>query len=257
LPLIQGSFAILLSYFGALWCHFFIVNREKRKLRNLFQRYLPPVIIQQLLSLEDTDFFAGQEKQLCILFSDIRSFTTYSEKKTPAQVVARLNEYFDAMADVVTAYGGIVDKFIGDGLLAFFGIVKPQENPSISGAHCAWEMLAKLEALNTLWTDRGEDPFRIGIGLHTGRVMVGNIGSKIKTEFTVIGDAVNLASRLEGMTKELNAAILLSETVYQDIKNLFDVSAKGMVTLKGRSPEKAYELIGLANRRAAPEKSNS
>jgi adenylate cyclase len=246
LPFVQGGLAILLGYFSALWCRFYIFDREKRKQRNLLKRYLPPVIVDQLLVLNDTDLFKGEDRRLCILFSDIRSFTSYSEKKPPAVIVDRLNQYFDAMADVVITHGGIVDKYIGDGLLAFFGLLRPEEETSISGIRCADAMLTKLTELNQLWTDRGEAPFKIGIGLHTGQVMVGNIGRR-KTEFTVIGDNVNLASRLESMTKELKAAILISEAVYQDTQTEVIVEPKGLVALKGRSPEKTYELIGLVD----------
>ncbi len=226
---------------------FFISNRERRKLQNLFERYLPPEIVKKLLAAKEDDFFVGNNKCLCILFSDIRNFTGFSEQKTPQKIVARLNEYFDAMAGEVTAQKGIVDKFIGDGMLAFFGVLESDDNPSLSGVRCAVNMMDRLETLNETWKSRGEEPFKIGIGLHTGIVMLGNIGSTNKTEFTVIGDVVNLASRLESMTKALDAPILISETVYHDLQNVIETEEKGMVIIRGRSTEKTYQLIGFKN----------
>lgn len=244
LPVAQGSVAVVLSGFGTFLARDFIVNKEKRRLRNLFQRYLPPAVVEQMVTGHDSDFFSGQNKKLCILFSDVRSFTTYSETRTPAEIVARLNEYFHAMAEEIGAEGGIVDKFIGDGILAFFGAVRPTENVSLDGVRAAIRMQERLKALNEGWTARGEQPFRIGVGLHTGVVMVGNIGSEHKTEFTVIGDAVNLASRLESKTKELATPILVSEVVAGDVREFMDVEEKGVVPIKGRKEENVFGVLG-------------
>jgi len=226
---------------------FFIFNREKRKLRNLFERYLPPEIVKQLLASTEDNFFVGKNQCLCILFSDIRNFTRFSEKKKPHEIVLRLNEYFDVMAAEVTAQKGIVDKFIGDGMLAFFGVLESDNNPSMSGVRCALNMMSRLEDLNKTWHGRGEELFKIGIGLHTGTVMLGNIGSKNKTEFTVIGDTVNLASRLESMTKALDAPILISESVHHDLQDKIETEERGVVTIRGRSPAKTYQLLGFKN----------
>ncbi len=244
LPVAQGAIALVLSGFGAFLARDFIVNREKRRLRNLFQRYLPPTVVEQMVTGHDADFFAGQNKRLCILFSDVRSFTTYSENRTPAEIVGRLNAYFHAMAEEIGREGGIVDKFIGDGILAFFGAVRPTANPSLDGVRAALRMQERLKVLNETWTARGEPPFKIGVGLHTGLVMVGNIGSEYKTEFTVIGDAVNLASRLESTTKELATPILVSQTVAEDIAEFMETEEKGVVPIKGRHEENVFGVIG-------------
>ena len=244
-PLVPMALLVVTAHVSAFLYRGHVVNWEKRRLRHLFQRYLPPTIVTQLLETNETDFFSGKNKRLCILFSDVRGFTSYSENRTPGEIVSRLNVYFDAMAAEVTANGGIVDKFIGDGLLAFFGAVGKQDNPSLAAVRTALGMQKRLDDLNRQWAAQGEAPFRIGIGLHTGEVMVGNIGSEHKTEFTVIGDAVNLASRLESKTKELNAPILISETVLGDIRDVAEVEAKGRVAIKGRSAENTYHLIRI------------
>lgn len=244
-PYVPTIFVIIGGCSVTIVYRFFVFNREKRKLRNLFERYLPPEIVGKLLASNEDDFFVGNNRYLCILFSDIRNFTGFSEEKSPIEVVTRLNEYFNAMAAEVTQQKGIVDKFIGDGMLAFFGVLDADDNPSLAGARCALNMQARLKTLNATWLERGEEPFEIGVGLHTGIVMLGNIGSENKTEFTVIGDVVNLASRLESMTKALDASILISETVYNDLGDVIETEEKGMVTIRGRSPEKTYQLLGL------------
>jgi adenylate cyclase len=245
IPVVAPILVFSATSFSSFLYRDYIVDLEKRRLRHLFQRYLPPKIVDQLLEVSDTEFFSGESKQLCILFSDVRGFTTYSEKRTPAEIVARLNEYFDAMAAEVADNGGIVDKFIGDGLLAFFGAVGDGGNPSLDAARTAIGMQRRLEDLNGQWAAKGEATFRIGIGLHRGNVMVGNIGSHYKTEFTVIGDPVNLAARLESKTKELEADILVSQSVADDLQSITELEPKGHVNIKGRSAETVYELIRI------------
>lgn len=242
LPAAGGLASVLLGAVSAVIVRNFVQDAEKRRLRNMFKRYLHPDIIQRLLAAEDVDFFKGEHKILCILFSDIRGFTTFAESRGPAEVVARLNEYFDAMAEVTAHYGGVVDKFLGDGLMVFFGGFSEKGNASVAGCQTAVAMIRKLDELNAVWAAKGEPTFRIGIGLHTGLVMVGNIGSKNKTEFTIIGDAVNLAARLQDKTKELGVDVLISEAVRLDLAEAMDVEEKGVVEIRGRAPVKTYQL---------------
>ncbi len=243
LPYVQGSIVISGCFLFAMLYQSFVVDYEKNRLRSLFGRYLPKEIVDQLLEANEAAFFAGENKQLCILFSDIRGFTSYSENRKPAEIVKRLNEYFEAMSAEVVAEGGIVDKFIGDGMLAFFGVLNPEGNPSIAGMKAALRMETRLQELNKKWLAEGGPAFRIGIGVHTGEVMVGNIGSRSKTEFTVIGDAVNLASRLEGKTKEFDATVIISDTIYRQEKDHIVVEEKGVVPIKGRLAERIYHLL--------------
>ncbi len=242
-PFVQGSVVLLGCFLLAVFYQSFVVDSEKNRLRNLFGRYLPKEIVTKLLQENDASFFAGENKKLCILFSDIRGFTSYSETREPAEIVQRLNEYFEAMSAEVVAEGGIVDKYIGDGLLAFFGVLDPDGNPSVAGMKAALRMEVRLKELNQKWLTEGTAPFKIGIGLHTGEVMVGNIGSQSKTEFTVIGDAVNLASRLEGKTKEFDATVIISDTIYRAEKEHIVVEEKGVVPIKGRLDEQIYSLL--------------
>ncbi|MFH1090151.1 MAG: adenylate/guanylate cyclase domain-containing protein, partial [Pseudomonadota bacterium] len=187
----------------------------------------------------------GESKRLCLMFTDIRNFTTYSEKKEPTEVVSRLNEYLEAMSGVITSEGGVVDKYLGDGIMAFFGAFDEKVPATLAGARAALGMLEKLEKLNAKWSAEGLETFKIGIGMHTGVVKIGNIGSQNKMEFTVIGDAVNLASRLQDKTKELNEAIVISGESYQDLGAAALVDDRGYVDIKGRSQTKVYALKGL------------
>jgi len=245
LPAAGGLTALLLGFGGAFFFRHWIVDREKRKVRAVFQRYLPAKVVRKLLASRDEDFFRGETRRLCLMFSDIRGFTTYSEKRPPAEVVGRLNEYFTAMSAVIASEGGAVDKFLGDGIMAFFGAFDDHARPSLAGARAALKMLAELDRLNAEWTVQGRETFRIGIGLHTGRVMIGNIGSPSKMEYTVIGDAVNLASRLQDKTKDLGEAVVISQEVYLDLADEAVVEDRGLVDIKGRAQTRAYALKGL------------
>ncbi len=257
LPVVKGVGAIILGGAVALLWREYGMEREKKLQRKLFQRYLPSHVVDKLMEMGDAEFFKGERRELCILFSDIRGFTTWSKDQPPQEVVGRLNEYFEAMTQVVQHHGGVVDKFLGDGLLAFFGIVKNDESPSLSGGKAALEMQDVLESLNAAWALKGEHLFKIGVGMHTGPVMVGNIGSQSKSEFTVIGDPVNVASRLESMTKQLGCPILVTEAFYDDVKSSMVFEDQGEVAVRGHSTMHAYALVSLAPAAPAEGKGNA
>ena len=244
-PLVGGWLSLVVGQVLSFSYRYMVADREKRKIRRIFQRYLPPRVVEQILATHDRDFLLGENKRLCLMFTDIRSFTTYSEKKSPAEVVGRLNEYFEAMSRIIVAEGGVVDKFLGDGIMAFFGAFDQKRPPSLAGARAALEMLKDLEKLNQGWAAAGEETFRIGIGLHTGQVKIGNIGSENKMEYTVIGDAVNLASRLQDKTKVLGDEIVMSEDVFQDLGDVAIAEDRGFEDIKGRSQSRVYALKGL------------
>jgi adenylate cyclase len=180
------------------------------------------------------------------LFSDIRGFTTLSEKMDPQHLVALLNEYFTEMVNIVMDEGGVVDKYIGDAIMAVFGapVAKPED--AANAVRAAVRMRIALRELNTRLAGRGLPPLRTGIGIHTGVVVAGNIGSERRMEYTVIGDAVNLASRLESSTKEVGADVLISEDTYELTKSTIEARAMREITVKGRNqPVMTYEVVGL------------
>jgi adenylate cyclase len=181
-----------------------------------------------------------------ILFTDIRSFTTISEKMDPQALVALLNEYFTEMVGIVMHEDGVVDKYIGDAIMAVFGAPVPKPEDARNAVRAAVRMRRALQHLNTRLEQRGLPTLRTGIGIHTGEVVAGNIGSERRMEYTVIGDAVNLASRLESNTKDLGVNVLISEDTYALTKEVIEVRPVKEITVKGRrAPVMTYEVLGL------------
>jgi adenylate cyclase len=188
----------------------------------------------------------GESLKVTILFTDIRSFTTLSEKMDPQQLVGLLNEYFTEMVGIVMHEDGVVDKYIGDAIMAVFGAPVPKPQDAVNAVRAAVRMRRALFDLNQKLAERGRPGLRTGIGIHTGEVVAGNIGSEKRMEYTVIGDAVNLASRLESNTKDLGVNILISEDTYALTKHVIEVRPMREITVKGRgAPVMTYEVLGL------------
>jgi adenylate cyclase len=195
----------------------------------------------------------GETLTATILFSDIRSFTSISEKMDAKQLVSLLNEYFTEMVDVVIKEDGVVDKYIGDAIMAVFGAPVPKKDDAVHAVRAAVGMRKALAALNEKLKQRGMKPIRTGIGIHTGEVVAGNIGSEKRMEYTVIGDTVNLASRLESSTKELGTPVLVSQDTYDLVKDHVDARPVKEITVKGREkPVMTYEILGLKGEALAP-----
>jgi len=196
------------------------VTTMEQDMRNVFSKFVPQQIIDELLTRKSrTSMLAGEKRVLAILFSDIRSFTTLTEINPPEKVVSFLNRYLEMMCDIITSHGGMVDKFIGDAILAVFGA--PQSWPD-NGLRAVETALAMSRALGGFVAADIELPpggLNIGIGVHLGDAIVGTIGSSAKFDYTVIGDTVNLASRLEGLTKQYQVRIIVSDSVVEDIKS--------------------------------------
>jgi adenylate cyclase len=177
----------------------------------------------------------GKLLEITILFCDLRGFTTFAEKRSAQELVGILNEYFTEMVDCVMGEGGVVDKYIGDNIMAVFGAPVSRADDAMRAIRAALAMRASLEKLNRRFAERGIEPLRFGIGLHTGEVVAGNIGSAKRMEYTVIGDAVNVASRLESKTKELSTDLLISDATRERLDPSIDVEAIGEVNVKGRA----------------------
>jgi adenylate cyclase len=217
---------------------------ERDRLRDTFGRYVTRQVADHLM--KGNFSLGGEMVPVTILFSDIRAFTSISESMDPRALLDFLNEYFSGMVESVMQHHGVVDKFIGDAIMAVFGAPVPEADDPLNAVKAALDMRSRLEKINVDFKQRGLPEIRTGIGLHSGRVVAGNMGHSERMEYTVIGDAVNLASRLEGMTKELQCDVLLSEDLYMQVQEHVEAEPLKYIKVKGRDQEvMVYRLIGL------------
>jgi adenylate cyclase len=240
--------AILLTFTGGLAVNYVTEGRQKRQIREMFSKYVAPEYVAQLAENPSRLHLEGRRAELSILFSDIRGFTSISEKLEPAEVIAFLNIYLDAMASLVKQSGGTLDKYVGDAVMAFWG--EPIERPDHAdrACDCALAMRDATIALAERFVREGKPDIRIGIGVNTAEVVVGNIGSlEHKLDYTVIGDGVNLASRLEGLNKEFATTIIISEFTLAKVGDKFQTRPLGAVTVKGKA--KQVQIFELLDRR--------
>ncbi len=219
-------------------------NEMETSIRNVFSKFVPAEVIDDMVERGSTSsMLSGEKRNVAILFSDIRSFTAIAENNSPEDVVAFLNRYFDTMGAVINQHGGIIDKFIGDAILAIFGAPQSYENNAERAVRSAFKMLMSLPSVNpgNMWLPPGG--LDIGIGIHEGDVIVGNIGSREKFDYTVIGDTVNLASRLEGLTKHYQSHIIVSQSVQDKLRELILFREIDSVRVKGKDiPTTIYKL---------------
>jgi len=240
LPFMAPAGGVLLGFVGRTAIDGTLKMRERRRLRSVFSGYVSPAIMKQIEEGSIKSGLEGHRTMLCVLFSDIRDFTTLSESLEPEEVIALLNRYFTRMAEAIHAYGGTLDKFIGDGIMSFFGAPEALEHPCENALRTAQQMLDGLEELNAEFEKEGRKPLKIGIGLHFGVASVGNIGSETRHEYTAIGDTVNTASRIEGITKGSGYSLLVSQAVMDQLIDPQGFDFLGEKPLKGRAPMAVY-----------------
>lgn len=220
---------------------------DEKRLKSTMYRYMTQDVAEALLASGETGL-GGQRKEVSVLFSDIRSYTTLTEGMEAEEVVAMLNEYFESMVDAVFQYKGTLDKYIGDAIMAVFGSPLPLKNHEWMAVQTAVEMRHRLIEFNTRRAREGKRTIQIGIGIHSDEVVSGNIGSSKRMELTSIGDGVNLGSRLEGTTKQYGCDIVISEKTYEPCKDRVYVRELDYITVKGRNePVTIYELVGLTS----------
>lgn len=223
-----------------------LAKRKEEQIRFIFQKYVPSDVIDHVLNRSSDSLLVGSKTKISVLFSDIRGFTSISEQLKPEDLVTSLNAYFNKMVDEILNRHGIIDKFIGDAIMAVFGAPKVRADDADNAVEASLGMIDVLQLFNEVQIQQGRIPFQIGIGINTGDAIVGNIGSEQKIDFTVIGDSVNLASRLEGLTKSYQTPILISEFTKDSLVNpsryyFFNIDT---VRVKGKDkPVKIYRPV--------------
>jgi class 3 adenylate cyclase len=248
---VYTELSIITVFVFGLGYQWFIVDKDKRQLRRVFSNYLAPQILTEILKDPGKADLGGNKKEITVLFSDIRGFTTLSESRSPEEVVQFLNEFFNAMVEEIMKNEGAVDKFIGDAIMAFWGAPVEHKNHAELAVKGALAMADRLENLKKKWAEEGKNypEINIGIGLNTGEALVGHVGAEKIKSYTVIGDTVNLASRLEGLNKKYaipeEKSIIISGNTYQYIKDKFNVRYLGIDNVKGKVQEvPIYKVIG-------------
>jgi adenylate cyclase len=254
--LVYPASALFFGYMSQTAYRFFTEERRARDIRKMFSSYVSKRIVDELIRDPSKAKLGGERKEITVLFSDIRGFTSFSEKHEPEEVVSILNEYLGAMTNIVFDYEGTLDKFVGDAVMALWGAPVGQPDHAERAVRCAIAMIEKLEELQKKWTAEGKTALDIGIGINTGDMVVGNMGAEgKKMDYTVIGDNVNLASRVEGLTRQYNNHIIITEFTYNRVKDIVNVNELGSVTVKGKQhPVLIYDLVAMKEQGSKYEK---
>jgi adenylate cyclase len=216
---------------------------QEQRLMNTLCRYMAREVAEQVMQNKDEAKLGGRRTEVTVLITDIRNFTSISEQMDPWDVVELLNTYFPRLINVIFRHQGMVDKFIGDSILTVFGIPMPREDDALRAVRAALEMRRELDAINRERARKGQITIEIGIGITSGTVISGNIGSERRMDYTVIGDPVNLAARLEGLTKEVRRRILVNERVQAAISKEIPCEPLGLFTLKGKREKVAVYAV--------------
>jgi adenylate cyclase len=244
----QPALTTAVSLFGGVAYQYFVEGREKRKMKRLFGQYVSKDVYAQLVANPELARLGGQRRDMTVLFSDIRGFTTITERGQPEEIVHMLNEYFTHMVEIVFRNHGTIDKFVGDMVMALFGAPLPDPDHADHAVGAALDMMDELKRLNAKWVAEGRDvKVDIGIGVNTGPMIAGNIGSDQIMSYTVIGDAVNLGSRLESLNKQYSTHIIISDETRQRLTGKYVFRSLGDVVVKGKTkPVAIFEVVGRA-----------
>jgi adenylate cyclase len=238
--------SLLTSSFGLVFLGYRTVDQEKSRLRHAFQHYLDATVMEQVLEHPERLKLGGERRELTVLFSDIRGFTSLSEQLSPERLVSFINQYLTPMTGVVFVHGGTLDKYIGDAIMCFWGAPVDQPDHALRACRAALGFLDTLRELQARWRAAGLPEVDIGVGINTGLMSVGHMGTESRFNYTVMGDAVNLGSRLEGLNKEYGTRVLISEHTYLQVRDHVVVRRLGAVRVKGKhQPVAVYELRAL------------
>lgn len=242
---VHGSGAWALSTLALFGYRYFSGERQRREMRRAFSRYVSRDVLAEILKDPSKIALGGAERNVTVFFSDIRGFTALSERTSPAELVALLNRYFTQMSEEVLRANGVLDKYIGDAIMAFWGAPTSDPDHAEHAVDAARGMIKQLALLNAEFRREGKPEISIGIGIYTGTAIVGNVGSDQRFDYTVIGDTVNAASRLEGLNKQYGTTIIIGESTRRNLKKTYDIRPLGDAEVKGRTePIHIYEVCG-------------
>jgi adenylate cyclase len=236
-PLVPSFAGIVLAQFSSVAYKYFVEDKQKRQVKGLFSRFVSPDVVKELMEDPSRARLGGQRREVTVLFADIRGFTTLSEAGNPEDLIGQLNEYFASMVDLLFKHHGTLDKFVGDMIMGIFNAPLQDLAHADHAVQMGLAMLRELKILNERWTREGKPNFDIGIGINTGDVIVGNVGSERTLSYTVIGDHVNLGSRLESLNKELQTHIIISEYTCNRLQGAYMLRPLGKFKVKGKTRE--------------------
>ena len=246
IDLFLPEFYILVALGFAYSYKYLIEDSKKLKIQKVMGKYLSNEVMQNVVKNIDNIALGGKRADITVLFADIRNFTSISENMDAASTSVILNEYFSAMVPIIEENNGVLNKFMGDAVLAIFGEPQKSDNHALDAVRCGCQMLKKVKYLQEKWIDEGKPKIEIGIGISSGDAFVGNIGSTERLEYTVIGDTVNTASRIENYNKVYRTNFLISEATYDRVKNYIDAITIKDVTIRGKANKiNLYEVIRL------------
>jgi adenylate cyclase len=246
LSFVYPGLALIVTGGSLISYKYFTEEKEKKRTRSTFQYYLDPHVIAQVMDRPELLQLGGEKRELTVLFSDIRGFTSFSEKMAPTEVVNFLNQYFDKMTGLIFRNKGTLDKLIGDAVMCFWGHPLDLKNHALHGVVTALEMVEAVEDLRGVLVLPGGARFEIGIGLNTGPMVVGNMGSKTRFGYTVMGDNVNLGSRLESLNKYYGTRVIISDSTFREVQDAVRCRELDTIQVKGKSQAVTiYEPLGL------------
>lgn len=246
LPLVPGTCMAIFTYTFITSYRYATEERQRRFYRGALGKYLSHNVMETILERPDRLKLGGERKEMTVLFADVRGFTKFCEQSPVEEIAPRLNELHEKMTRIIWKHDGTLDKYMGDGIMAFWGAPLPQEDHALRAALAALDMTEELKMMRREWESRGVEPFFMGIGVNTGTMVVGNLGSNEFWNYTVVGDEVNLAARLEGLTRSHEADVIVSEFTYRLVRDAVEARLLGEVTVKGKEkPVVVYGLTGL------------
>ncbi|MFC1558055.1 CHASE2 domain-containing protein [candidate division KSB1 bacterium] len=238
-----------IGYLSITVYNFFSEEKEKKMIRGIFSRYVTKSVVDELIKNPDMVKLGGERKTLTVFFSDVAGFTTVSETLSPEELVALLNEYLTAMSNIILKYDGMIDKYEGDAIMAVFGTPVPIPDHAVRACYVSLEMQDELVVLRKKWHEEGKPELKVRIGLNTGPMIAGNMGAMDRLDYTVMGDSVNLGSRLEGANKQYGTYIMISEFTYELVKNDMETRFLDSLRVKGKKlPVKVYEILTSKNK---------